>query len=331
MERTTEPSNWVPRTSLGKRVMSGEITSIDEIFRNNYVIKESEIIDYLVPNIEDEIIFIGGMPGKGGGKKRTPLRITTRMHQSGRKRTLHALVAVGNKDGLLGIGYATGKDALSAITKATTQAKLNIIPIRRGCGSWECECRNPHSIPFQIHGKVGSVKVRLIPAPRGINLCVAPEIKKLIRLAGIRDLWTKSMGQTDTRINFVMANFNAFKNLNKLKTTTDSIKTTGMIEGPNTAIPKPEKKEELQAKDDGKAPEPEKSPAKEKVPKETGKDTQKEKEETTTDKKPGEAAKAEEAKGKPAKEIKEKETEKKGAEEPKQDKEETKPTKKTKD
>ncbi len=281
-EKETKP--WTPKTSLGKRVMSGEITSIEEIFKKNYVIKESEIIDYLVPNIEDEIIFIGGMPGKGGGKKRTPLRITTRMHQSGRKRTLHALVAVGNKDGLIGIGYATGKDALSAITKATTQAKLKIIPIRRGCGSWECECRGAHSIPFKTQGKVGSVKVRLIPAPRGIELCVAPEIKKIIRLAGIRDLWTKSMGQTDTRINFVMANFNALKNLNKLKTTQESIKTTGMTEGPNTAITRPEPvKEESEQKETS---EPEKQSKEKETPKETKKedaqtDTKKEEKDTT--------------------------------------------------
>ncbi len=275
-EKETKP--WTPKTSLGKRVMSGEITSIEEIFKKNYVIKESEIIDYLVPNIEDEIIFIGGMPGKGGGKKRTPLRITTRMHQSGRKRTLHALVAVGNKDGLVGIGYATGKDALSAITKATTQAKLKIIPIRRGCGSWECECRGAHSIPFKTQGKVGSVKVRLIPAPRGIELCVAPEIKKIIRLAGIRDLWTKSMGQTDTRINFVMANFNALKNLNKLKTTPESIKTTGMTEGPNTAITRPEPvKEESEPKETSE-------PEKQSKEKETPKDTKKEDTQTETKK-----------------------------------------------
>ena len=273
-EKETKP--WTPKTSLGKRVMSGEITSMEEIFKKNYVIKESEIIDYLVPNIEDEIIFIGGMPGKGGGKKRTPLRITTRMHQSGRKRTLHALVAVGNKDGLLGIGYATGKDALSAITKATTQAKLKIIPIRRGCGSWECECRGAHSIPFKTQGKVGSVKVRLIPAPRGIELCVAPEIKKIIRLAGIRDLWTKSMGQTDTRINFVMANFSALKSLNKLKTTPESIKTTGMIEGPNTAIIRPKAEPETK-----EVEEPEKQP----IEKETPKETKKEEKETTKTKK----------------------------------------------
>ncbi len=244
--------SWTPKTSLGKKVMSGEITSIEEIFKKNYVIKESGIIDFLVPNLEDEIIFIGGMPGKGGGKKRTPLRITTRMHQSGRKRTLHALVAVGNKNGLLGIGYATGKDALSAITKASTQAKLNIIPIRRGCGSWECECKGAHSIPFKTRGKVGSVLVQLIPAPRGINLCVAPEIKKLMRLSGIRDLWAKSRGQTDTRINFIMANFSALKNLNRMKTTPDSIKTTGMLEGPDTTITQPEKEAEEEPKQEVK-------------------------------------------------------------------------------
>lgn len=242
-EKPNPRETWTPKTGLGKKVLSGEITSIDEIFRKNYVIRESEIVDYLVPNIEEEIIYIGGMPGKGGGKQRTPLRITTRMHQSGRKRTLHALVAVGNKNGLLGIGYTTGKDAMSAINKATRIAKLNIIPIRRGCGSWECECRTPHSVPFEADGKVGSVKVVLKPAPRGIDLCVASEIRKIMRLAGIKDLWAKSSGQTDTRINFIMANFEALKNLNRMKTTPDYIKATGMCEGTSSVAPAAAEKE----------------------------------------------------------------------------------------
>jgi len=229
MERSpVDLSKWIPRTELGRKVMNGEIKSIHQIFELGYVIREPEIIDYLFPNLSEEIIYIGGMPGKGGGKMRTPLRITTRMHRSGRRRTIHALMTVGNKNGVVGVGYAIGKDAKSAIEKAGRQARLNVMLIRRGCGSWECNCCGTHSIPFKAEGKRGSVKVFLIPAPKGISLGVADEIKKVMRLAGIHDLWMKSRGDTGTRVNFIFAVFEAFKNLNKLKADDDAIKVTGM-------------------------------------------------------------------------------------------------------
>lgn len=232
MERSpVDLSKWIPRTELGRKVMNGEIKNLHQAFEMGYVIREPEIIDFLFPNLSEEIIYIGGMPGKGGGKMRTPLRITTRMHRSGRRRTIHALMTVGNKNGVVGVGYAIGKDAKSAIEKAGRQARINVMLIRRGCGSWECNCCGTHSIPFKANGKMGSVKVLLIPAPKGIKLGVADEIKKVMTLAGIKDLWMKSRGDTGTRVNFVFAVFDAFKNLNKLKADDEAVKVTGMKHG----------------------------------------------------------------------------------------------------
>lgn len=223
--------NWVPKTGLGRSVMNHEITSIEEIFRQGLIIREPEIVDYLVPDLEEEVVLTGGMPGKGGGKMKTAIRITTRMHKSGRKRRLSAFVIIGNKNGIIGYGYASGKDARSSIEKATQVAKVNIVQIRRGCGSWECACKQPHSIPFKIEGKGGSVKVKLLPAPRGLGLCAAEEPKKLFRLAGIKDIWVKSTGMTSTRLNFVMATFNALVKLNKMKVDEKTAAAVGLKEG----------------------------------------------------------------------------------------------------
>lgn len=230
-ERREVVSHWIPRTELGRKVMNEEIKDISEIFEKGLKIREPEIIDKLVPDLQDELLLVGGHPGKGGSKKRTGLRFTTRMHKSGRKRVLHALVAVGNNNGLVGIGYVTGKNARTAIEKASRQAKLNLISIRRGCGSWECRCNTHHSIPFKSIGKSGSVVVEIMPAPRGIELCVSDEIKKIIRLSGIRDLWVKSRGKTGTRLNFIFATLNALKNMNKIKIDEKNSKIVGMKEG----------------------------------------------------------------------------------------------------
>lgn len=208
-----ELMKWIPRTSLGKDVMNKKITDINKILDEGIKIKEHEIVDFLVPNLESELIFIGGRPGKGGGIERTPLRISAKMHKSGRRYTSTAFVVVGNKDGLVGIGKGRSKESKGAIDKAIKKAKLGLMKVPRGCGSWECGCGEPHSIPFKTEGKSGSVMITLMPAPRGIGLAVDDETKKILTLAGINDVWEKSLGNTGARINLITAVFDALKNL----------------------------------------------------------------------------------------------------------------------
>jgi len=95
--------------------------------------------------------------------------------------------------------------------KTLRAAKLNLIQIARGCGSWECTCGDPHSIPFKIKGRCGSVRIELLPAPKGTGLVVENDIKKILRLAGIKDVWSKTYGQTGSRANLVEACIRALK------------------------------------------------------------------------------------------------------------------------
>jgi small subunit ribosomal protein S5 len=204
---------WIPKTSIGKKVFSGEITDIDEILKSGKKIYESEIVDKLVPNLKNEIILIGGRTGKGGGIQRIPVKITAKMHRSGRRFTTSAFVVVGNEDGLVGIGKGAALEARDAIAKANQRAKVNIIRIKRGCGSWECGCDTGHSIPFKTKGKSGSVKVVLSPAPKGIGIVTDDESKKILRLAGIKDVWIKTFGNTSTRMNLITAIYDALKKM----------------------------------------------------------------------------------------------------------------------
>jgi small subunit ribosomal protein S5 len=208
---------WIPKTSLGKSVIQGKVTDINKILESGVKIKEHQIVDRLVPNIESELVLIGGRPGKGGGIQRTPIRISAKMHRSGRRYSSTAFAIVGNKDGIVGIGKGRGKETRASIEKAIQKAKLNIIKVPRGCGSWECECGEPHSIPFKTKGKSGSVRVELIPAPKGIGLAVDDESKKILRLAGIKDVWGRTLGDTGTRFNLIKAVFNALKNLHRYR------------------------------------------------------------------------------------------------------------------
>jgi small subunit ribosomal protein S5 len=190
-------SAWEPRTELGRLVKEGKIRTIDEIFANNYLIKEPEIVDILLPGLKQELLAVN---------------IVQRQTHAGERSQFRAVVAVGNEDGYVGVGVGKAKQVRQAIEKAVREAKLNIIPVRRGCGSWKCSCDEPHSVPFVVRGKAGSVEVTLIPAPKGVGLVAGDVAKVVLRLAGIKDVWTQTRGETRTTLNFAMAVYNALRN-----------------------------------------------------------------------------------------------------------------------
>jgi small subunit ribosomal protein S5 len=204
---------WVPKTSLGKKVFSGEIADIETVLNMGVQIREPEIIDKLVPEMKNEIILIGGRTGKGGGVQRIPVKITAKMHRSGRRLAMSAFVVVGNENGIVGVGKGNAIEARDAIAKAIQRAKMNIIRLKRGCGSWECRCGTEHSVAFKTKGKGGSVRVELLPAPKGIGLVADDETKKILRLAGIHDVWVRTFGNTSARINLITAVYDALKKL----------------------------------------------------------------------------------------------------------------------
>ena len=227
------PEGWVPKTKLGKKVFSGELTDIKKVFAEGMKIAEPPIVDVLLPKLENEIILVGGSTGKGGGIRRTPFRRTTRMHRSGRRYKISVMTVVGNKDGYIGLGLASGPMGKNreVMNKSLNRSKLNLIPVLRGCGSWECGCGTHHSIPFTVEGKSGSVKVKLMPAPKGVGLVVSDEIKKIMRLAGISDIWCSTRGNTHMRINLVIAVFNALKKINTYKLKSEFEEKVGMKVG----------------------------------------------------------------------------------------------------
>jgi small subunit ribosomal protein S2e len=94
-----------------------------------------------------------------------------------------------------------------AIKGALIDAKLNFIPVRRGY--WGNKIGNVHTVPCKVTGKCGSVRVRLVPAPRGTGIVGAPVCKKLIQFAGVDDCYTSSQGKTRTVENFCKAAFQA--------------------------------------------------------------------------------------------------------------------------
>lgn len=224
-------SGWQPKTSLGMKVKNGDIKGIDDILDAGARILEPQIVDALLPGLQSELLMIGQSKGKFGGGARRLFKQTQKKTPEGNKPSFSSFAVVGDSDGHVGGGLGKSKDTLPAREKAVRAAKLAVFRIRRGCGSWECGCKTPHSIPFAVEGKCGSVRVRLMPAPKGKGLTIEKECQKVLKLAGIKDVWTKTFGQTRVKQNLVFALLAALRQLSEVKVRPALLERLGLVEG----------------------------------------------------------------------------------------------------
>ena len=132
--RQPRPINegWIPKTKLGELVQSGLIT-LDKIFANNLIVKEKEIINVLLPQLQESVVTIN---------------MVQQMTASGQRSRFKAVVIVG-ADGFIGIGAAKSREVGPAIRKAIDRAKLSVVPVLRGCFNRRLGCGHTHSLPHR--------------------------------------------------------------------------------------------------------------------------------------------------------------------------------------
>jgi len=182
-------------TKLGRLVKDGKIKRLEEIFLFSLPIKEYQIVDaFLGEALKDEVMEI------------KPVQKQTR---AGQRTRFKCFVAVGDNNGHLGLGMKCSSEVATAIRGAIIVAKTAVVPIRRGY--WGSKIGLPHTVPMKLTGKSGSVRVRLVPAPRGTGLVAAPLPKKVLTMAGVQDCYTSARGHTRTGGNFVKATFYALR------------------------------------------------------------------------------------------------------------------------
>jgi small subunit ribosomal protein S5 len=219
--RDRDLTEWEPRTKLGRLVNQNELTSMSEVLTSGLPLREPEIVDTLLPQIEDDVIDVN---------------MVQRMTDSGRRVRFLVVAVVGNRDGIVGLGQEKGREVGPTIRRAIDAAKLELIQIRRGSGSWESgPDAPPTSLPFEVRGRAGSVNVTLKPAPQGTGLAAGEVAKQVLRLAGVEDIWTFSEGKTRTTVNFAKATFDALSQTAALRVQDHVEDKLNIVEGPNVS------------------------------------------------------------------------------------------------
>jgi small subunit ribosomal protein S5 len=203
MSEHNDGDGWQPQTRLGRQVQDDEITTMDQALNSGLPLKEPELVDQLLPGLEDEVLDIN---------------MVQRMTDSGRRVKFRCVCVIGNRDGYLGYAQARDEQVGGAIQKAIDVAKLNIIKVDRGSGSWEDSAGGVNSLVRRAEGKAGSVTVTIEPAPQGLGLAAAETVSHVLELAGVQDAWTQSHGNTRTTVNLAKATFNALENAAQART-----------------------------------------------------------------------------------------------------------------
>lgn len=122
--------------------------------------------------------------------------------KGGRRFSFSALSVVGNKDGLVGIGYGKGREVPNAVEKSVKDARKQIMRV----------VRNGTTIPHQTEGVYGASRVRLVPAAPGTGIIAGKAVRKVLEMAGITDILTKNYGSTNA-LNVVKATMAALAKL----------------------------------------------------------------------------------------------------------------------
>ena len=102
-KRAASLEEWVPKTRLGKMIQEGKITSVEEVFLSGLKISEPQIVDALIPDLQEEVINVN---------------LVQKQTDAGEKSRFKAIVAVGNRDGYIGLGSGKASQVRNAIEKA---------------------------------------------------------------------------------------------------------------------------------------------------------------------------------------------------------------------
>ena len=126
----------------------------------------------------------------------------TKVVKGGKNLSFSALVVVGDESGHVGYGNGKAKEVPQAIRKAIEAAKKNLIKVPL----------TNNTIPHQVIGRYGSAQVLLKPAAEGTGVIAGGPVRKVMQVAGIHNVLTKSIGTSNPH-NVIKATFEGLRSL----------------------------------------------------------------------------------------------------------------------
>lgn len=111
----------------------------------------------------------------------------TRVVKGGRRMRFRATVVIGNRNGKVGVGVGKSDEVVGSIQKAISDAKKNLIVVKM----------DGTTIPHDVAVKYKSASILMMPAAPGTGIIAGGTIRKVVELAGIKDILSKSFGTTN--------------------------------------------------------------------------------------------------------------------------------------
>ena len=136
------------------------------------------------------------------GEKVLKINRVAKVVKGGRRFSFSALVAVGDMNGMVGVGFGKANEVSVAIQKGVYAAKKNMfkIPLNNG------------TIPHEVNSTYGAGHVFFKPAAQGTGVIAGGPVRAIMELAGVKDVVAKIIGSGNA-LSVVNATVSGLKSL----------------------------------------------------------------------------------------------------------------------